>query len=224
MSAMLAERPTVAPSIPGPCPVIETARLVLRPHRMQDADAIVTSLSDFAVARMLTRVPVPYDQEDGRDWLNMVTSAMKPDWHFAITLDGVHVGVASLEVRHGLWHIGSARVEAAGGGCTAPSVVRAEAGWEERLGQVLGKRFVRGEDSRLRLQVSHPMDNGLVGGIPEFFLNQAELRDSAGNSLATLELFAAVSENPTISLEVKGEGETTLWLRDNNGNEFEAAF
>ncbi|MFN3507588.1 MAG: GNAT family N-acetyltransferase [Allorhizobium sp.] len=106
MSAMLAERTTVAPSMPGPCPVIETARLVLRPHRMQDADAIVTSLSDFAIARMLTRVPVPYDQEDGRDWLNMVTSGMKPDWHFAITLDGVHVGVASLEVRHGLWHIG----------------------------------------------------------------------------------------------------------------------
>ena len=90
MSAMLAERPALAPSTAGPCPVIETARLVLRPHRMQDADAIVTSLSDFAVSRMLTRVPVPYDQEDGRDWLNMVTSGMKPDWHFAITLDGVN--------------------------------------------------------------------------------------------------------------------------------------
>ncbi|PYB74223.1 GNAT family N-acetyltransferase [Rhizobium wuzhouense] len=106
MSAMLAERPTVAPSMPGPCPVIETARLVLRPHRMQDADAIANSLSDFAVARMLTRVPVPYDREDGRDWLNMVTSDLAPDWHFALTLDGVHIGVISLELRHGLWHIG----------------------------------------------------------------------------------------------------------------------
>jgi sulfur-oxidizing protein SoxY len=131
---------------------------------------------------------------------------------------------AAVLTRDGLWHIGSAQVDAAGGGCTAPSVVRAEAGWEERLGEVLGKRYVRADGSRLRLQVAHPMDNGLVGGIPEFFLNQAELRDSAGNSLATLELFAAVSENPTISLEVKGEGATELWLRDNNGNEFRAAF
>ena len=96
MSAMLAERPAVTPVMPGPCPVIETQSLVLRPHRMQDADAIANSLSDFAVARMLTRVPVPYDREDGRDWLNMVTSGLKPDWHFAITLDGVHVGVVSL--------------------------------------------------------------------------------------------------------------------------------
>ncbi|MBC2772537.1 GNAT family N-acetyltransferase [Rhizobium sp. AQ_MP] len=106
MSAMLAERPVTAPTMPGPCPVIETQRLVLRPHRMQDADAIANSLGDFAVARMLTRVPVPYDREDGRDWLNMVTAGLKPDWHFAITLDGVHVGVVSLEVRHGLWHLG----------------------------------------------------------------------------------------------------------------------
>ena len=65
-------------------------------------------------------------------------------------------------------------------GCTAPSVVRAQPGWEDRLGEVIGGRFVRGDFSRLRLQVSHPMDNGLVGGIPEFFLNRAELRAADG--------------------------------------------
>ena len=124
--------------------------------------------------------------------------------------------------RDGMWHVGSAQVDAAGGGCTAPSVVRAEAGWEERLGEVLGKRYVLSDANRLRVQVAHPMDNGLVGGIPEFFLNQAQLRDRQGNTLASLELFPAVSENPTISLDVKGAVETELWLRDNNGNEFKA--
>ncbi|MBT8768457.1 quinoprotein dehydrogenase-associated SoxYZ-like carrier [Metapseudomonas boanensis] len=131
---------------------------------------------------------------------------------------------AAVLTRDGLWHIGSTRIDAAGGGCTAPSVVRAEAGWEDRLGQVHGARFAHGDASRLRLRVDHPMDNGLTGGIPEFFINQAELRDAQGNPLATLELFPAVSENPTISLEVQGEIEARLWLRDNNGNEFEAAF
>lgn len=131
---------------------------------------------------------------------------------------------AAVLTRDGVWHIGSARVDAAGGGCTAPSVVRAEAGWEDRLGEVVGARFPRGEFSRLRLQVSHPMDNGLVGGIPEFFLNQAELRDADGKVMAELELYPAVAENPNLSLEVKGGQETRLWLRDNNGNEFEAAF
>lgn len=124
--------------------------------------------------------------------------------------------------RDGLWHVGSTQINAAGGGCTAPSVVRAEAGWEERLGEVLGKRYVLNDANRLRVQVAHPMDNGLVGGIPEFFLNQAQLRDGNGQTLASLELFSAVSENPTISLDVKGSVETELWLRDNNGNEFRA--
>jgi len=130
---------------------------------------------------------------------------------------------AAVLTRDGLWHVGSSYIDAAGGGCTAPSVVRAEAGWEERLGQVQGKRFALADSDRLRLQVVHPMDNGLVGGIPEFYLNQAELRDGHGKVLATLELFPSVSENPTLSLEVQGEGETELWLRDNNGNEFKAA-
>lgn len=130
---------------------------------------------------------------------------------------------AAVLTRDGLWHVGSTQIDAAGGGCTAPSVVRAQAGWEEHLGEVLGKRFVLADASRLRLQIAHPMDNGLVGGIPEFYLNQAELRDASGKILARLELFPAVSENPTLSLDLKDAGETELWLRDNNGNEFKAA-
>lgn len=130
---------------------------------------------------------------------------------------------AAVLTRDGVWHVGSARVDAAGGGCSAPSVVRTQPGWEKRLGRIVGGRFERSTGSRLRLQVSHPMDNGLISGIPEFFLNQAELRDTQGNVLASLELYPAVSENPTLSLEVKGQRGTRLWLRDNNGNEFEAA-
>lgn len=122
----------------------------------------------------------------------------------------------------GIWHVGSARIEAAGGGCSAPSVVRAEEGWESRLGQVFGARFNDGDSSRVRMSISHPMDNGLVDSIPEFFVNQAELRGNDGAVLARLDLFSAVSENPTITLRVKGHPQTQLWLRDNNGNEFSA--
>jgi len=127
---------------------------------------------------------------------------------------------AAALTRDGVWHVGSARVEATGGGCTAPSVVRAQPDWEQRLGQVHGARFAQGNFSRLRLRVDHPMDNGLVG-IPEFFLNHAELRTDDGKLLATLELF----ENPTISFELRGDVQATqLWLRDNSGNEFKASF
>ncbi len=47
------------------------------------------------------------------------------------------------------------------------------------------------------------MDNGLVSGIPEFFLNQAQLLDADGQVLARLELFPAVSENPNLGFDIE---------------------
>jgi len=130
---------------------------------------------------------------------------------------------AAVLTRDGLWHVGSTLIDAAGGGCTAPSVVRTQPGWEEHIGEVLGGRYPRGEFSRLRLQVAHPMDNGMVGGIPEFYINHAELRDQNDHVLATLELFPAVSENPNLAFDIEGTGQTRLLLRDNSGNQFDAA-
>lgn len=130
---------------------------------------------------------------------------------------------AAVQTRDGLWHVGSTLIDAAGGGCTAPSVVRTEPGWEEHVGEVLGGRYPRGDFSRLRLQVAHPMDNGMVSGIPEFFLNHAELRGADDQVLARLELFPAVSENPNLGFDLEGAGQTQLLLRDNSGNQFTAA-
>lgn len=93
--------------MPGPVPVISTARLTLRPHRLSDADAIAESLSDFAITRMLARVPAPYDRQDALDWLVPVTSGLLPDWPLAITDgDDTHIGTVSIELRHGRWHLG----------------------------------------------------------------------------------------------------------------------
>ncbi|WP_236218976.1 quinoprotein dehydrogenase-associated SoxYZ-like carrier [Pseudomonas rhodesiae] len=123
----------------------------------------------------------------------------------------------------GIWHVGSALIDAAGGGCTAPSVVRSQPGWEEHLGEVLGGRYPRGEFSRVRVQVAHPMDNGLVSGIPEFFINRGQLRGQDDQVLAELELFPAVSENPNLAFDIEAPGPTRLVLRDNSGSEFDAA-
>ncbi|HEX2147951.1 MAG TPA: GNAT family N-acetyltransferase [Pseudorhizobium sp.] len=91
----------------GPCPVISTARLVLRPHRLTDADAVAQSLSDFGVARMLARIPQPYHRQDGLDWLQMQLSGTMPGWQLAITTgDDVHLGVVGLELHGADWHLG----------------------------------------------------------------------------------------------------------------------
>lgn len=105
MSAAVLARPVL--TRPGPCPIVETQHLVLRPHRMDDADAIAQSLNDWQVTRMLSRVPLPFSRDDARDWLNRQRSGALPDWHLAVTEgDGVHIGCVSIELRHGLWHLG----------------------------------------------------------------------------------------------------------------------
>ncbi len=92
---------------PGPCPVVTTARLLLRPHRMGDADAIAQSLSDFRVSRMMAPVPAPYDRQDATEWLAVTTSDLADNWALAITTgDDVHIGCVSFERRGGDWHLG----------------------------------------------------------------------------------------------------------------------
>lgn len=108
MTTHLVERPKAAarPGA-GPCPVIETTRLLLRPHRMSDADAMAGSLGDYQVARMLARVPVPYHRQDALDWLVRQTAGVGRDWMLAITTgDDVHIGCVGVELRHGQWHLG----------------------------------------------------------------------------------------------------------------------
>ena len=93
--------------MPGPTPIIQTGRLTLRPHRLSDADMIAESLSDFAVTRMLARVPAPYDRQDALDWLVEHTSSLGIDWELAITeQDDAHIGCVGIELRHGRWHLG----------------------------------------------------------------------------------------------------------------------
>ena len=91
MSSALLERHRVEARTPGPCPVVATSRLVLRPHRLSDADSIVESLGDFAVARMLAQVPQPYDRQDALDWLQAEgfgAGLALEGYHVAYTLPG----------------------------------------------------------------------------------------------------------------------------------------
>lgn len=107
MSTLLRKREVATAAPPGPCPTIETRRLVLRPQRLSDAGSIAESLGDFEVTRMLARVPAPYHRQDALEWLILRTSGTLPDWDFAITCgDDTLIGVVSVELLNGQWRLG----------------------------------------------------------------------------------------------------------------------
>lgn len=132
---------------------------------------------------------------------------------------------AAVLTKEGKWLVGGAYLDAAGGGCTTPSVANASPYWESHLGEISTKTVQRQGLGRYKFKVIHPMDTGLVDAIPEFYLQQLEVRDEAGEALFRMELSQPVSENPVFSFDLASDANANkkyhLWLRDNSGNEFE---
>jgi sulfur-oxidizing protein SoxY len=131
---------------------------------------------------------------------------------------------AIARTRDGQWFAGGTWVDSAGGGCTVAGATRKDGSWTQTLGEVTGRLYgsTPGGDAaaRLRFKVMHPMDTGLVGGIPAFFVNRLSVRDAQGRELARLQAFEPVSENPVFSFDFASPpaGGVTVVGSDNNGN------
>ena len=121
----------------------------------------------------------------------------------------------------GTWHVGGMWVDAAGGGCTAPSAGRANPDWQSHLGEVTSHAWSRPDGlTRLRLRISHPMDTGLAAGIPAFYLQKLSLTDETGAEYLRLATFEPLSENPVLGFDIPARAGRVLHLTgvDNNGN------
>lgn len=125
---------------------------------------------------------------------------------------------AAVRTADGIWHVGGAWIDAAGGGCTAPSVASASGAWSDRIGEVAARLWSQEGGRRLRFRVMHPMDTGLADGIPAFYIERAQVHDGEGALLAELELFEPISENPLITLDLHGQGAVKLRTVDTQGN------
>jgi sulfur-oxidizing protein SoxY len=151
----------------------------------------------------------------------------RPSVAFRFKLEQASPVRAAVRTRDGVWHVGGALVDSVGGGCTVSGATRADGSWQRTLGQVSGRLFdavdPRESGARLRLRVMHPMDTGLVGGVPAFFLRRLSVADASGTELLRMATFEPISENPVFSFDFVGRPEGPLQVRgaDNNGNRVE---
>lgn len=132
---------------------------------------------------------------------------------------------AMVHTRDGRWLVGHTWVDAAGGGCTVPGATRKDGSWTRTLNQVQAKVFkseMAGGSQRLRVRVMHPMDTGLVSGVPSFHLEDLVIRDDQEQPLAHLEMHEPIAENPLLTFELGSgvQGRIHISGRDNNGNTF----
>jgi sulfur-oxidizing protein SoxY len=78
--------------------------------------------------------------------------------------------------------------------------------------------------ARLRVRIMHPMDTGLVGGIPAFYVSRLSVRDGSDRELLRIHTFEPVSENPVFSFDFAKAPPGPLRITgvDNNGNRIES--
>ena len=187
----------------------------------------------------IQRIVVLVDRNPIRKVLEYQPMGALPRVAFRFKLEQASPVRAAVRTADGRWHVGGAWVDSSGGGCTASGATRRDGSWSQTLGIVSARVFdstpaVEPVESsavaqalaptRVRLRVMHPMDTGLVGGIPAFYLSRLTLRDGNDRELLRLQTFEPVSENPVFSFDFASRPAGVLRLVgvDNNGNRIDS--
>jgi RimJ/RimL family protein N-acetyltransferase len=78
--------------------ILESERLILRPPRPADIQAMTVWLGDFSVSRNLAKVPCPYSESDAEDFVAKCGLHRDGQYHFSIMreADGLFMGVIGL--------------------------------------------------------------------------------------------------------------------------------
>jgi sulfur-oxidizing protein SoxY len=174
------------------------------------------------------RIIVVVDRNPIKKVLEMQPLAALPVVSFRFKLEQASPVRALALGADGVWYVGGTWVDSAGGGCTVSGATRADGTWSKTLGEVTGRSFTSppGNEggSRLRLRIMHPMDTGLVSGVPAFYLARLVVRDANGRDLLRLQTFEPVSENPVLSFDFRPSppGPLRLVGMDNNGNRIDS--
>lgn len=206
--------------------VFDSRIKVTVPLFAEDAMNVPVSFDASSIGKV-KKIVVLVDRNPIRKVLEFIPEKAKPALNFRFKLEQASpIRVAAL-TENNVWHVGYAFIEASGGGCTVPGATRADGSWPQTLNKVAGKMFDANQlrdDARLRVQVSHPMDTGLVAGVPAFYIEEMILQDQNKQVLAKLYPFEPVSENPLFSFDFdrKPVGPISLVGRDNNGNRINA--
>ena len=222
--------PGIRKSMVGNAPVRLAPEVLVRgPTFADDAMNVPVLIDARALAQVgggVDHLLVLADRNPVRDILRFEPLRSLPVLAFRFKLEQASPLRVFVRTRDGAWHLGQTWIQASGGGCTVPGATRADGSWSRTLNQVQARMFNNVIDGsrRLRLRIMHPMDTGLVPGIPAFYIEQMELQDPGGQAWWRITLHEPVSENPLITFELPPQSPPAFRLvgRDNNGNRIDA--
>lgn len=215
--------PSVRKAFLGSAPFqFDPAVVVRGPAFADDALAVPMQVDATAYNGRVQRILVVVDRNPIQQVLEFQPQRMQARLAFRFKLQQGSPVRAMVLLDDGIWRVGSTFVEASGGGCTVPGGSRTDGSWSRTLGQVQAqvvKDFLGNGHGRLRLRVMHPMDTGLVAGIPAYYLEQLQAQGPDGQLWWQLQLFEPVSENPLLTFDFAQTPPARLQVsgRDNGG-------
>ncbi len=200
----------------------DDAVAVRGPAFADDAMAVPIQVDATAYNGRVRLIRVVVDRNPIRQVLEFQPHRMQARLAFRFKLQQGSPVRALVLLDDGIWRVGSTFVEASGGGCTVPGGSRADGSWTRTLGQVQAqviRDFLGTGQGRLRVRVMHPMDTGLVAGIPAYYLEELRARGPDDQLWWQLALFEPVAENPLLTFDFGQAPPPLLHVsgRDNGG-------
>ena len=191
------------------------------PSFAEDAMNVPISVQVDPAVGPVAEIIVLVDRNPIKKVLSYFPQQALPTIAFRFKLEQASPVRAVVRTQDGRWLVGGTWVESAGGGCTVSGATRKDGSWSQTLGDVSGRMFSPDPSAnRLRLKIMHPMDTGLVSGVPAFYLSHLSVRDGRDRELAKVQTFEPVSENPVFSFDFAQPpaGGVRVVGVDNNGN------
>ncbi|MEV8472233.1 quinoprotein dehydrogenase-associated SoxYZ-like carrier [Ralstonia sp. UNC404CL21Col] len=218
--------PTIRQEVFGPARTTFDNRIRITGPAFAEDPMQVPIAFDASALGKVERIIVVVDRNPIRKVLEFTPMRARPALSFRFKLQEASALRVAARTQDGVWHVGTLQVDATGGGCTLPGATRQNATWSTTLNQVESRVFpgFNGAGSRIRVRVMHPMDTGLVAGIPSFHIEQLNLLDAKRQPMLELALYEPVAENPIFSFDIDGPVERGISVAgvDNNGNRIRA--
>ncbi|SOZ40235.1 quinoprotein dehydrogenase-associated SoxYZ-like carrier [Cupriavidus neocaledonicus] len=207
-------------------PVVFDSRVRVTAPAFAEDPMRVPIAFDASALGEVERIVVAVDRNPIRPVLVFEPLRVRPSMSLRFKLEQASPVRVAARTRDGTWHVGGTWVDAGGGGCTVPGATRRDGSWSRTLNRVEARVFpgLGQAGARVRLRVMHPMDTGLVAGIPAFHLETLVLADAARQPLLRLTLHEPVAENPIFSFDLREAVVPGLTVtgHDNNGNRIAA--
>lgn len=218
--------PTIHQEFLGSAPTVSDSRIKVTGPAFAEDPMQVPIAFDASALGNVERIVVVVDRNPIRKVLEFEPLRARPALSFRFKLQEASPVRVAARTQDGIWHVATLPVDASGGGCTLPGATRRNETWSASLNRVESRVFPNfaGSGVRIRLRVMHPMDTGLVAGIPSFHIETLGLFDNRRQPLLRLKLYEPVAENPIFSFDLDAPLERGISVAgaDNNGNPIRA--